>query len=424
MFNRTKRKILLTVVCSLMALLTVTLTTIYLSNRIVLRRENEMMLKSYTERYNPDAPQENMSDDKQGYFDPEGHGDSPAEPPSDRDPMRDDHQFRLSTFYSVSFSESGEVIRIESGNKSMQSEESLIELAKGILNSRKTSGSKGNIYYLVTDRGDYTLVAMIDSTINNKNQQTLFIEMVVIGAVSLIILFIISIFISRRIVKPLEENDMKQKRFISDAGHELKTPIAVISANSELLKRNMGTNEWLSNIDYENERMSQLVQQLLALSRAENGVFQKETLDYSKLVEGEILPLETLAFEKGKQIEQQIEPSVMVEGNANQLHQLVSILLDNALNHGTNNKIWLTLKREKHNAVLSVSNESDSIDSEQLNHLFDRFYRTDESRQDNNSHYGLGLSIAKAITESHKGKISAEYKEGIAVFTVTIPTKK
>ena len=184
----------------------------------------------------------------------------------------------------------------------MQSEESLIELAKGILNSRKTSGSKGNIYYLVTDHGDYTLVAMIDSTINNKNQQTLFIEMVVIGAVSLIILFIISIFISRRIVKPLEENDLKQKRFISDAGHELKTPIAVISANSELLKRNTGTNEWLSNIDYENERMSQLVQQLLALSRAENGVFQKETLDYSKLVEGEILPLETLAFEKGKQM--------------------------------------------------------------------------------------------------------------------------
>ncbi len=424
MFNKTRRKIIITVVASLMALLLVTLTTIYLSNRFVLRRESEEMLKSYSQRFNLNTQQGEMFDDKQGVFDPQGQTDTPLGPPDDREPMRNEPQFKLSTFYSVAFSESGDVIGVNSGNKSMQSEESLIELAKKILDGKKNSGSIGNIYYLVTVRDEYTLVAMIDSTINEKNQQTLFIEMLVIGAVALVILFIISIFISRRIVKPLEENDDKQKRFVSDAGHELKTPIAVISANSELLKRQIGQNEWLNNIDYENERMSELVKQLLTLSKAEKGELPKETLDYSKLVEGEVLPIETLAFEKGKQINQKIEQSVMVDGNANQLHQLVSILLDNALSHGTGQTIELILKKEKHNALLSVSNESDQIDSEQLSHLFDRFYRTDESRQDNNSHYGLGLSIAKAITESHKGRITADYKNGFVTFTVTIPVKK
>ena len=170
--------------------------------------------------------------------------------------------------------------------------------------------------------------------------------------------------------------------------------------------------------------MSDLVKQLLILSHAENGDLPKDAVDFSQLAEGEVLPFESLAFEKNVKIGSEIEPGIIVEGNANQLKQLVSILLDNALSHGTGDEIGVSLRREKHTALLSVSNKAKEMDPEQLSHLFDRFYRTDEARSDADAHYGLGLSIAKAVTESHGGNIRAEYKNGSAVFTVSLPAKK
>ncbi len=425
MFNKTKRKIVFTVVVSLLALLLVTLATIYVSNRIAMRHENEKMLKAYVEQYSLDnqpTGSNNIGAPSLGLAgEPDG---APPGLPDEKGPMRDEPKFRLSTFYSVAYGKSGEVLAINNGNNGLHSEDSLLELASSILNGGKESGSTGNIYYLVSDRGTYTLVAMIDGTIGDSRQQTLFKEMLIIGAVAMVILFVISIFFARRIVRPLEENDKRQKRFVSDAGHELKTPIAVISANSELLKRQIGDNEWLANIDYENERMSDLVKQLLALSRAENGEMLRKPIDFSRLVDGEVLPFETLAFEKGKQIVTEIETGLFVEGNSNQLRQLVSILLDNALSHGTGEKIELSLRKEHHSAVLSVSNDAEELNVDQLGHLFDRFYRTDEARSGADGHYGLGLSIAQAVAESHGGQISVEYKKPKTIFKVSLPTKK
>ncbi len=426
MFNKTKRKIVFTVVFSLLILMTVTLTTIYVSNRIALDRESREMLMMYAERFSlenqslhpeagqrPDGGSDNRPGDMNGPHDgrDDGHG-------------RNEPEFRLSTFYSVAYSEDGEVLAVNNGQSGLQTEESLLETASSILNKGKKSGKIGNMTYLVEERDDYTLVAMIDRTISDNNQTLLFRQMLVIGSAALLVLVVISVFIARRIVRPLEENDKRQKRFVSDAGHELKTPIAVISANSELLKREIGQNEWLDNIDYENERMSDLVKQLLALSKAESGDIPQETLDLSKLVDGEVLPFESLAFEKGKKIETEIERGITAEGNPNQLRQLVSILLDNALSHGTTETVRLLLRKEKHHAILTVSNGADEMNDEQMSRLFERFYRTDEARNEADAHYGLGLSIAKAVAEAHGGRIHAEYKNGQAVFTVSLPVKK
>ena len=425
MFNKTRRKIVFTVVASLLALLLVTLATIYVSNRITMRRENERMLRTYVELYDPDIQPAGASAAGMPVLKPAGEpGGASHELPGGKGPMRDEPKFRLSTFYAVAYGKSGEVLSINSGNNALQSEESLLALASSILEGGKESGSAGNIYYLVSDRGSYTLVAMIDGTIGDSNQQTLFREMLIIGAGAMAVLFAVSIFLARRIVRPLEENDRRQKRFVSDAGHELKTPIAVISANSELLRRQLGENEWLTNIDYENERMSELVKQLLALSRAENGETPRETIDFSRLVDGEVLPFETLAFEKGKRIVSETEPDILLEGNSNQLHQLVSILLDNALSHGTGEQTELVLRREHHSAVLTVSNDAEALDEEQLAHLFDRFYRADEARTGSDGHYGLGLSIAQAVAESHGGRITAEYHKPKVVFRVLLPVKR
>ena len=285
MFGKTKRRIVFTVVFSLLALLAVTLATIYLSNRFTMRRENEAMLKTYVERYvpagrpgRPDSSQSGFQPDgSQSGFQPDGSqpGGQPGgsrEPHGGRGPFDDESRFSLSTFYSVAYSETGDVIAVNNGNRAMQSDETLLETASRILEKGKKSGRTGSVTYLVEERDGTTLVAMIDGTLGEANLRTLLAEMLIIGAAAMAVLLVISVFIARRIVKPLEENDMRQKRFISDAGHELKTPIAVVSANSELLRREIGENEWLSNIDYENERMSDLVKQLLALSKAETPV--------------------------------------------------------------------------------------------------------------------------------------------------------
>lgn len=446
MFGKTKRRIVFTVVFSLLALLAVTLATIYLSNRFTMRRENEAMLKTYVERYvpagrpgRPDSSQSGFQPDgSQSGFQPDGSqsgfqpdGSQPGgqpggsrEPHGGRGPFDDESRFSLSTFYSVAYSETGDVIAVNNGNRAMQSDETLLETASRILEKGKKSGRTGSVTYLVEERDGTTLVAMIDGTLGEANLRTLLAEMLIIGAAAMAVLLVISVFIARRIVKPLEENDMRQKRFISDAGHELKTPIAVVSANSELLRREIGENEWLSNIDYENEKMSGLVKDLLVLSRAESAEIPKDKVDLSKLTGGEVLPFEALAFEKGKRIGSKVEDGIFVDGNAGQLRQLVSILLDNALDHGTGEAVSLELRRERHSAVLEVSNGAEKISEEQISHLFDRFYRTDGSRNAEGSHYGLGLSIAKAVAEAHGGQIGAAYKDGRAVFTVRIPVKK
>ena len=375
MFNKTRKKIVFTVVLSLLILMAVTLTTIYLSNRAALQRENREMLKTYVERYSLENEPGPENEEGKPDFKPNEKPDEDVKPPEaiDGKPVKNEPSYRLSTFYSVAYSKDGEVLKVNNGNNDLQNEESLLKIASSILEKGKKSGKTGNLTYIVEERKDYTIVAMIDGTINDNNQSLLFRQMLIIGSAATVVILIISIFIARRIVRPLEENDKRQKRFVSDAGHELKTPIAVISANSELLKREIGQSEWLDNIDYENERMSDLVKQLLALSKAENGEMPKETVDFSKLADGEALPFETLAYEKGKSIETDIEPGLLIEGNPNQLRQLVSILLDNALSHGTTEVIGLSLHKEKHHAVLAVSNGAPEMSAEQMPHLFERF---------------------------------------------------
>ena len=205
MFNKTRRKIVFTVVFSLLALMLVTLTTIYVSNWIAIDRDSREMLQTFAERYTleeqmPPPDGENRPDDK-----PDFKPDDKNEPYEPRDDGRGkgEREFQLSTFYSVAYSKEGEVLAVYSGNDDLQSEESLLETAASILSNGKKDGKAGSMTYLVEERDDYTLVAMIDQTINDNNQTLLFRQMLIIGAVSLAVLVLISVFIARRIVRPL-----------------------------------------------------------------------------------------------------------------------------------------------------------------------------------------------------------------------------
>ena len=422
MFKRSRKKILLAIMGSLILLFAITLSVILLASYREIRQENMAMLKRHVELYYLDGETGGPPD-----LPPDGLLDLPNAPvlePPGRPPLDQKPDYQLSTFYSVAFGENDAVVAVDKGEKEVYSEEELIGIAKEILAGNTASGRTGALTYIVDRRPEYTLVALMDNTVSEGSLNTLLHNVLIIGSVAILVMFFISLVLSGRIIRPLEENDQKQKQFISDASHELKTPVAVISTNAELLSREIGENEWLSNIVYENDRMGGLVRQLLDLSRAENAEIPMEQVEFSRVVTGEALALEMLAFDRGRVFRTDIEDGVILTGNKTQLTQLVSILLDNAIRHATGSEIGISLKRQGHHAVLSVVNDGDEILRDKLEHLFDRFYRVDEARNSEGQHYGLGLSIAKAVAEKHGGSITVSCQDGKVRFTASIPMKK
>lgn len=416
MFKKTRIRIMALIMGSLILLFGTGLSIIVYESYRQVRNANSERLERYMNLY--------FLESQESIYKPSGPEPGEPEPrhqPAVQPPAEESPDFRLSTFYSVCFSNSGEVLKTDEGREGVYTGEELEELARRVLETNKSRGQTGSLMFSVSRRPDYTLVAFIDITLAESNLSTLLGNSISGGIASIVVLFFIALYISGRIVKPLEENDRKQKQFISDAGHELKTPIAVTGANAEMLAREIGENEWLANIQYENNRMGALVTQLLDLSRVENTQNPMEKTNLSDVVSGETLAFESLAFEAGKTIESIIEPDIYINGYISQLQQLVSILTDNAIRHSTGSRIEISLKKHSHSAVLTVSNPADEIPLDKMEHIFDRFYRVDQARSGEGRHYGLGLSIARAVALRHKGDIGASFSNGRMVFTVTLP---
>lgn len=338
--------------------------------------------------------------------------------------FEDTPQYQLSAFYSVAIGRDGSILATDNARK-IYTDEELNEIALQVCREKKNWGTIGSLIFYQADKGGYTLVAFMDNSIMQNSISTLFKYTLVCGSVTIVLLFFLARQLARRIVRPLEESYTKQRQFISDAGHELKTPVSVVNANAELLSREIGDNPWLANIQYENERMGVLVMQLLDLARTENVVPQMEPVDFSRLVNGEALPFESVAFERGMTLTCDIENGIRIFGSTTQLKQLTSILLDNAVKHSVpKSEIVLRLKGERNHAILSVINDGEEIPPAQQKQLFERFYRIDTARNSETRHYGLGLSIAKAIVTTHKGKISVSCYDGKVEFMVRIPLHK
>lgn len=415
MFKKSRRKIVAAIMSVLVLLWVGTLGVIYASSYIEMSRRNIAMMTAHTEMYTLSNSFDDMTPimpkpDGGNRFNP-GFAESPV--------------FQLSTFYTVAMSYDGSVLEIRNSQPNIHSDDELKELATEIIKGKKTKGTDKDLAFYKTDKSGYNLVVFMDNTVINENAATLFRYTLIFGGMALIVFFFLSQFLAKKIIRPLEENHMKQKQFISDAGHELKTPVSVVSANAELLSREIGENQWLDNILYENERMGMLVGQLLELARTESVTPQMEIIDFSRLVQGEALPFESVAFENGLELICNTQDGITVEGNSSQLKQLVSILLDNAIRHSTDGKtIKLRLIKEHGVAVLSVINNGDEIPEEHRKQIFERFYRVDTARNGEDKHYGLGLAIAKSITETHKGHIEVLCYNSLVELRVTIPIKK
>jgi len=417
MFRRSRRKIVAAIMSILVLLWVGTLSVIYASSYFEMKNQNEQMLHTHAQMYTLPQAFEQMT--SPGRPIPGGdHGFKPGFDP-------ESPKFQLSTFYTVAVSYHGDVLVVNNEPPTVYSDEDLKNLAQDIIDSGERTGIQDNLAFLKVDKGGYILVAFMDNTVINESAMTLFRYTLIFGGVALVLFFFLAQFLAKKIVSPLEESYQKQKQFISDAGHELKTPVSVVSANAELLSRELGDNQWLQNIQYENERMGLLVGQLLDLARTENVTPQMERIDLSRLVAGEALPFESVAFEKGLVLNGNISNGITLEGNSTQLKQLTSILLDNAIRHSKpDGEVRLTLTKEHGMAQLSVVNPGDEIPPEHRERIFERFYRMDTARNGEDKHYGLGLAIARAIVDAHHGHIEVHCYNGLVEFRASIPAAK
>ncbi|MCD8125834.1 MAG: HAMP domain-containing histidine kinase, partial [Lachnospiraceae bacterium] len=415
MFRKTERKIVVVVMAFLVLLLGGTLAVIYLTSYRDTYTQNQAMLELYVTSYaangNPSEEDDRTEAPEDGGTGREGSPEGEALPegnespgrgetglPEERDPeVRGDVQsYLLSTFYSVAFSE--EETSVDNGNSLVYTDDELTEVAAAILEKEQTEGVYGNLIYRVAEGDGYSLVALMDNTLVAESFTSLFRNALLFGGIACLISLLLIILLARWIVKPLRENHESQKQFISDAGHELKTPVAAIQANAEILSRETGENRWLSNIQHENERMARVVSQLLELSRTEHVPAARDRVNVSRIVQGETLAFEAVFFEREAALSLEMpEQDVFIRGDEAQLGELISILLDNAVEHtGAGGMVRVCLRAGRGRMTLLVTNPGPEIPREEREKIFRRFYRSDEARNSEGGHYGLGLAIARA----------------------------
>ena len=241
-----------------------------------------------------------------------------------------------------------------------------------------------------------------------------------IGSISLILLLFISIYLTNRTIKPIKESFEKQKQFIANASHELKTPLTIIRTNTSLVLSNRSEtvesqSKWINYINNQIERMAKLIDEMLSLAKLDTGkeLVEFTSFNISKLINNVLLTFEAVLFENNIQISSNIEDDITIKGDKESIKKVFNILLDNAIKYtNKNGKIDVEMYQDKNKIKLKVKNTGEGIKKEDLEKIFERFYRIDTSRARETGGYGLGLSIAKSIVESHNGKIYAESNEG------------
>ena len=294
-----------------------------------------------------------------------------------------------------------------------------------ILKASSSSGMIEDCYqFYQMEKNNGTIMVFTDKSAEMDMLRKLNRTTVLIGTVSLLFLTAAAFFLSRQVMKPLRTAFDKQKQFISDASHELKTPLTVISANADVLSGEIGDNRWLNYIKSQTERMNVLVNDLLNLTRLENNssVFTRTDFDLSKAVINTALPFECQAFDSEKQLDVDVEPGLSVNGSERHIKQMVAIFIDNALKYSDEGgKVKVTLRKQGDKKVLTVFNTGKGVKSGEEEKIFERFYRSDESRNRSTGGYGLGLAIAKSIIDKHKFKVHVENEEGKSIaFVVTM----
>lgn len=324
--------------------------------------------------------------------------------------------------YVVSFDINNNIRSINSYAESGLTEQEIVNIAYENID-KVSVGKISHLYfnkYVFSLNLNGDLIIVNNTSIKDYLISNLCKSFVVFIILELIIIYI-SYLLTKWLVKPVKESFLRQKQFISDASHELKTPISIIMASAEAFEDNPKEKKWLDNIKSETERMSKLVTDLLDLSKLEDTEHKEvyNEVNLSKIIENKALSFESLMFEQELTLKLNIENDIIYKCNQDKIKELLSILIDNAIKHSyQKSSIEVSLMKNKNIIILSVKNRGDTIPKTEQEKIFDRFYRGDKSRNRDSNRYGLGLAIAKSIVQNHKGNITVNCVNGYTIFTV------
>ena len=308
--------------------------------------------------------------------------------------------------------------------------ESVVQILNNKSRSGKVEIDDTKYSYLKKDTPIGSKIVLLDRTYLQNTVTQLLKSFLLVCFISLTVLLFISFYLTNKALKPIKETFEKQKQFIADASHELKTPLTIIKTNTSLVLSNpndtvKNQSKWINYISSQCDRMSELVNEMLSLAKldVEENKIELQSINMSKVVQSIMLGFDAIIFENGIELEENISNDIFINGDTEDIKKLFNILMDNAIKHcNKGGKITVDLFKDKNKIKLIVKNTGEGIEPEYLEKIFERFYRVDTSRVRETGGYGLGLSIAKSITTQHKGRIYAKSNVGEdTTFIVELP---
>ena len=408
MIKKLQRKFILLSMSALLLVLTVIITGINIVNYNAVTKEADKLLSIITEN----------------------KGEFPMEPDKfgDRLPpgMSPEIPYESRFFSVVMDAKTNQILFVETSRIITVDKQAAINYTDVVLQKENSIGFVKNFRYQIHSDNAFTRITFLDCGRKLDAYYNFLFASIAISLLGYIVVFAFIAFFSNRIIRPISESYEKQKRFITDASHEIKTPLTIIHADTDVLEMEIGENEWLNDIKKQAAQLTELTNDLVFLSRMEESDHTLPTIDFpfSEVITETAVSFQCLAKKQENEIEYHIPPMLTLCGNEKSIRQLISILLDNAIKYSPiHENIHLIVDEQGKFISITVSNTTtQTIEKEQLKLLFDRFYRVDASRNSKTGGHGVGLSIAKAIVEAHHGKIIASSpSENTLQITVKLP---
>mgnify|MGYP002543187379 FL=1 len=361
----------------------------------------------------------NILEDNNGVFPMEEKDNPHAEDKDEKKPPKMDISKEApfqTRYFTVEITPEGNVYRIDTGKIAAISTETAKEYALELYNQNKTEGRRDcYIYRANSSSNGNTMYIFLNVENDLKNFYTFLWSSIAVSIIGIVFVLILIVVFSKRIVSPMAQSYEKQKNFITDASHEIKTPLAVIEANTEVVEIENGESQWTRSIKEQISRLSELTEKLVFLAKMdeERNIFVMTEFSLSKLAQEITEGFNGMAKAQNKKYTVSIDSDIDVKADEKAIKQLLSILIENAFKYSDREgNIAVTVKKNGKYKEIEVRNTADNLKKGDLSILFERFYRLDSSRNSNTGGSGIGLSIAKAIAEAHKGKIKAYSLDG------------
>lgn len=317
-------------------------------------------------------------------------------------------------FFTVRTDVQKNIITVNTDDVFFTSAQEAVEYAKTVLSKGQSRGFYKGFKYLIEDTGKGKLIAFVDVV---KDYGVIYSNLgnsIIIGIVVLFLVALFSFLLSKKAVRPMAQAYKKQNAFITDASHELKTPLAIIKTSADVLEMENGECKWTGNIHKQVNRLNELIGNLISLTKLdESDELEKFEFSFSDILSESVTDVKDYALSLNKNIIANIEKGISFKGNEELIRKVIYILLDNSIKYAKENSdINVNLSRQNRRIVFTIENEADNLEIKNYNVLFERFYRSDSSRNSKTGGYGIGLSIAQSIVLKHRGRISADSFDG------------